>query len=423
MTFIDNKQISIMKKYLLLLALPLLVACSTDNNEEPTLIIDPVTSRANVSLSELLYVGQPVSLATTAVPFDASVDAIDTSGQYTVDEVYNYPNKPGYGSGWNALAPEEENLAKTQVPQDLVEKMTTRALVETCIEHPMALNYMHGEDYHRHFIERLIAQNNAFKELTKRPDAGWELAIAYNNLNYTMNAAVEGSHKDFYVIWGFVELMIENDRFFNQLTDRQLVELYKASEVKYFIKEQHYPYVFGLNAYDIGLTLLPLAKTLLKIGNISDPSVKEFLENYVTNWNPYTTTSTDILKAIALLTGSDMKAYEELNVRDLINLLVGTWKVKTYGYGETWWDYEKDEYITFKPNCELGGNWLISNEGDYTIEGNVISLITGRKDEMGNGIDYRMKVIELTEDKLVCYAWTTWLLSSWGGSWFILEKE
>lgn len=41
MTFIDNKQISIMKKYLLLLALPLLVACSTDNNEP----IDKFSSR------------------------------------------------------------------------------------------------------------------------------------------------------------------------------------------------------------------------------------------------------------------------------------------------------------------------------------------------------------------------------------------
>lgn len=34
MAFMDNKQISIMKKYLLLLALPLLVACSI-NNDEP----------------------------------------------------------------------------------------------------------------------------------------------------------------------------------------------------------------------------------------------------------------------------------------------------------------------------------------------------------------------------------------------------
>lgn len=413
----------VMKKYLLLLVLPLLAACSSDNNDEPALIIDPVVSRMDVSLSELLYVGQPVGLLITGVPFDPSVDAIDTSGQYTVDEVYNYPNKPGYGSGWNALAPEEENLAKTQVPQELVEKMTTRALVETCIEHPLALNYMHGENYHRHFIERLIAQNNAFNELTKRPDAGWELVIAYNDLNYVMNAYAEGSHKDLYIIWGFLELMIENDRFFNQLTDGQLVQLYKASEAKYSIKEQHYPLVFGLSPYDIGLTLLPLAKTLLKVGNISDPTVKEFLENYVTNWDPYTTTSMDVLQAISLLTGSDMKVYEELNVGDLINLLVGTWKVKTYGLGEKWWDYEKDEFITFKPNRELGGNWLIDNAGTYDIEGNIIKLITGRTDNCGQAIDFRMKVIELTEDKLVCYAWTTWFFSSWGGSWFILEKE
>lgn len=412
-----------MKKYLLLLAFPLLVACSTDNNDEPTLIIDPVTSRANVSLSELLYVGQPVSLATTAVPFDASVDAIDTSGQYTVDEAYNYPNKPGYGSGWNDSAPDEENFAKTQVPQELVEKMTTRALVETCITHPMAFRYTWGDNYHRHFIERLIANNNAFKELIKRPDAGWEIAILYNSLVYSSFDITGDSYMYRTPFAGFVELLLDNDKFFNQLTNRQLVELYKASEVKYFIKEQHYPYQFSLDAIDIGLTLLPLAKTMLKIGYISDPSVKEFLENYVTNWDPFTTTSKDILQVIALITGSDLKAYEELNVGDLINLLVGTWKVKSYGLQGNWGDYEKDESITFKPNCELGGNWLIDNAGTYNIEGNIIKLITGRTDKGGQAIDFRMKVIELTEDKLVCYAWTTWFFSSWGGSWFILEKE
>ncbi len=411
-----------MKSYLLLLALPLLVACH-EENDEPYLAICPVESpREDVSLNDLLNINGAAGLTTTSVPFDASVDAIDTSGQYEVDEVYKYPNKPGYGSGWNALAPEEENLAKTQVPQDLVKKMTTRALVETCIEHPMALYYMHGEDYHRHFIERLIAQNNAFKELVKRPDAGWQLAIAYNSLNYPLSGLVEESNKNVYVIWGFLELMIENDKFFNQLTNGQLVELYKASMFKYFTKEQHYPLIFGLSAYDIGLTLLPLAKTLLKIGNITDASVKEFLEKYVKNWDPFTTSEAEVLHAIPLLTGSDMKAYEILDVKANRNLLIGTWKVMSYGYGEFWRDYEKDEAITFRADGIISGNWLIVNPGSYSIEGNVIKLETGRKDEGGMAIDYRMKVIELTDKRMLCYAWTTWVLSSWGGNWFILEK-
>ena len=348
-----------MKSYLLLLALPLLVACH-EENDEPYLAICPVESpREDVSLNDLLNINGAAGLTTTSVPFDASVDAIDTSGQYEVDEVYKYPNKPGYGSGWNALAPEEENLAKTQVPQDLVKKMS---------------------------------------------------------------GLVEESNKNVYVIWGFLELMIENDKFFNQLTNGQLVELYKASMFKYFTKEQHYPLIFGLSAYDIGLTLLPLAKTLLKIGNITDASVKEFLEKYVKNWDPFTTSEAEVLHAIPLLTGSDMKAYEILDVKANINLLMGTWKVKSYGYGEFWRDYEKDEAITFRADGIISGNWLIVNPGSYSIEGNVIKLETGRKDEGGMAIDYRMKVIELTDKRMLCYAWTTWVLSSWGGNWFILEK-
>ena len=80
-----------MKNYLLLLALPLLTACSVDTDDEPTLIIDPLEPKTNVNLTDLLYIGESVGLVVTDVPFDASVDAIDTSGQYTVDVVYNYP--------------------------------------------------------------------------------------------------------------------------------------------------------------------------------------------------------------------------------------------------------------------------------------------------------------------------------------------
>lgn len=404
-----------MKNHLFLLALPLFLACSSNTKDEPTLTINPREPITSTTIKDVLVI-KPLNLVFTSEPFNPSHDAT-YDGEYEIDQPYDYPNKPGYGSGWNDIAPEEENLAKTQVPQELVEKMTTRALVQTCITHPMVHHYIRGENYYRKFLKRLIEKNNAFKELTKRPDGGWELAIAYNNFK-----CIEDGYTDFFT-WGFVELMLENDIFLHKLTDVQLNDLYKALLVKYYFKEQHYPYLFSLDAIDIGLTVLPMAKIALLWGNFSSGETRQFLEDYVKNWDSFTTTNIDVLQAVAILTGSDLKVYEDLDVQANIDKLMGTWKVVTYGSYGHWRDYEKEgNTITFKTANIVEGNWLISDTGAYTIEGNNIKLITGKKDEGGMGIDYVMQVAVLTDDRLECYAYTTWPLSSWLGDWFILEK-
>ncbi|MBR1542535.1 MAG: hypothetical protein IJ628_08005 [Bacteroidaceae bacterium] len=419
-----------MRKLILMLAtLPLLAACSADvDNNEPDLIIDPVINPGEMSLKSLLHWSGGVGIGSYPVAFDPTTDAIDNAGLYEVDEPYQYPNKPGYGSGWNELAPEEENLAKTQVPQELVEKMTTRALVETCIEHPMAFHYMRGEDYYRKFITRLLSQNNAFKELAKRPDAGWELVIAYNDLPFAgSDGFADGStNKHNYAIWGFVELLIENDTFFSQLTKNQLAELYKASSAKYFIKERNYPYLFTLLPGDIGLTMLPFVKTVLKIGDFNNAygeDARKILEVYVNFWDPFTTTTTSILQVINLTTGSDMKVYDELDVQAHLDKLLGKWRVTSFGHSDPYGNpFDENQTITFKEHGVVELNWLAKGEYAYTINGNTIKMVSDGDPYKDVGYGFGLKVTQLTESKLECYAWPYSMLSSWGGSWFVLEK-
>ena len=97
------------------------------------------------------------------------------------------------------------------------------------------------------------------ENISKRPDAGWELAIAYNNLKFPVNGLIEESHMNSTVIWGFVELMLEKDIFFNQLTDLQVTDLYKALLTKYYIEEQNYPYYFN-HKIEINLFYLHLSQ-------------------------------------------------------------------------------------------------------------------------------------------------------------------
>ncbi len=125
------------------------------------------------------------------------------------------------------------------------------------------------------------------------------------------------------------------------------------------------------------------------------------------------------------MTGSDLKAYEEINIGDNLDKLLGTWKVISSGWFGHWRDYEEESVFTFMGNGVVDiSNWRrLDKSCSYTIQGNVISIVTGDKDEGGNGIDFGMKVVVLTGDRLECWAYTTWPLSSWGGEWFVLKKK
>ena len=98
------------------------------------------------------------------------------SGQ-NESQPYNFPIGPGTEE-WAALESYEARLDAYNIPDSILEVMTTADLVETCLHYPefrliMTHNSLQqGYDYLRSIF-------NGFVELEQRPDAGAELISVY----------------------------------------------------------------------------------------------------------------------------------------------------------------------------------------------------------------------------------------------------
>lgn|SRR5690606_14840685 len=94
---------------------------------------------------------------------------------------YNFPIGPGTEE-WAALESYEARLDAYNIPDSILEVMTTADLVETCLHYPefrliMIRNSLQqGYDYLKSIF-------NGFGELEQRPDAGAELIRLYSELD------------------------------------------------------------------------------------------------------------------------------------------------------------------------------------------------------------------------------------------------
>jgi hypothetical protein len=86
---------------------------------------------------------------------------------------YDYPVYPGMKE-WANFSTGEEMMEACQVPEPVLNKMSTQAVIQALLEHPLifgAVGVFHRYQYQMDFGSA-IKNNNAFKALSMRPDAG-----------------------------------------------------------------------------------------------------------------------------------------------------------------------------------------------------------------------------------------------------------
>ncbi|MDD5527899.1 MAG: hypothetical protein PHO56_02875 [Patescibacteria group bacterium] len=101
--------------------------------------------------------------------------------KFANDRAYDFPIKPGTDA-WKKFVGHDEMLAATQIPADVLKNMSTRALVETCLNYPMYGDMMVYDDRQKG-LEAVISGFDGLQELLKREDAGIELLAQYRLVN------------------------------------------------------------------------------------------------------------------------------------------------------------------------------------------------------------------------------------------------
>ncbi|MDR2911116.1 MAG: hypothetical protein LBV47_07120, partial [Bacteroidales bacterium] len=189
---------------------------------------------------------------------------------------WDYPVKPGTEE-WASFTTGEQMLKACQIPQSILETLSTKELAEICMNYPLFFEYIFIDD-EREGINIMIENFNGLKELSKRPDGVLELVNVYKNYPVLTQIQDETS-KDYDTPYKlpFLELLLANDIFISQLDTQITTELGKIVLEKYERKLEN-AHVYSM--YNIKKTFLLGAVVLSKQKPGQQDIVKRFIDNY-----------------------------------------------------------------------------------------------------------------------------------------------
>ena len=208
----------------------------------------------------------------TDEPYNEPSDEL-YDGPYDIDEPYNFPLKPGMPE-WADLKSVTEMVDTLQIPQDILRRMTTRGLLETCLNYPLFgdIGFYNSPKVG---MEMLIAHYfNGFPELLKRKDAYTYLSekfILFDPLiNEEWSLLEEGTYT-FELVK--IELLLAQDIVLESASDESKVLLLKETILKYekmLTQKDNYSFFHYEQLFFL------MGKVLLKSGN---PDISSLVVN------------------------------------------------------------------------------------------------------------------------------------------------
>ena len=110
-----------------------------------------------------------VVLLLVSVLVVTGVQSDTPTGQYTIDTPWDYPVRPGMAE-WETYFTPAPKLKASYVPEDVLKKMTTEALVETVLTYPLLVD-MYGFGDIAAGYRAVSSRFSGLPELASRPDA------------------------------------------------------------------------------------------------------------------------------------------------------------------------------------------------------------------------------------------------------------
>ena len=195
--------------------------------------------------------------------------------------VWDFPVKPG-SVEWASFTTGQQMRDACQIPPNILEALSTRDLVEICLNYPMWLDYTASND-ERTGISYMIKRFNGLNELIERRDGVFELINAYKEYPVLTQIQQESS-KDFYTPYKlpFLELLLADDAFIKQLNEQESAELAKIVVEKYALKVEN-THVYSL--WNIRNTFLLGAVNMFNYSMAEktpqqQETIKRFIESY-----------------------------------------------------------------------------------------------------------------------------------------------
>jgi hypothetical protein len=154
------------------------------------------------------------------------------------DNAYEYPIKPGTEE-WKSFQTHDEMIMACQIPDCVLNNMTTASLVETVLNYPLLLDMMAYNNIQDGF-DYVATRFNGLQELLSRKDAGTELLAKYRTMDPTAIkdewTDVEKGHYTFN--FQNIEVILAQESILVNLTSAQLRDLLEECFAKSRGKQQ-----------------------------------------------------------------------------------------------------------------------------------------------------------------------------------------
>lgn len=193
-----------------------------------------------------------------------------------IDVPYDYPIKPGM-EGWRNFNTQNEMISACQIPEDILNNLSTSALVETCLNYPLFSQVMAYNSMQEGF-NRFAGKFNVFRELLSREDASSELLAKYKKMDPSNYLQAWSSVRKgrFIFSYLFIEILLAQDQIIGKLNTDTKKELAREA-LKKFDSKLEEKELFGL----VGLshTSFVMSKTLNSEQNEAYRSLRDQNEN------------------------------------------------------------------------------------------------------------------------------------------------
>lgn len=154
------------------------------------------------------------------------------------EDAYDYPVRPGTEE-WKSLGSHPERVKACQIPESILENMTTDGLVYSVLDYPLLYD-MFGTDNPQGGFDLLTSRFNGLQELIKRNDAGKVLLEKYQATN---PKEIKKGETFFLFNLQSLEQILCQQGVLDDIDDSQLKVLMLEAKNKYEIKqnlEEHY---------------------------------------------------------------------------------------------------------------------------------------------------------------------------------------
>lgn len=146
--------------------------------------------------------------------------------EYSIEEKYVFPVVPNTDE-WKAFTTLAEKIEATQIPEDILSRLTDEALIETILDYPLAIN-MFVYNTHSDGYNQVRTQFNGLPELENRGIANilYSTYVNLNNLPEIRNLSYEDRRWKEMIL----ELLLSQLPYYNYLTEDNALNLIEIAQ-------------------------------------------------------------------------------------------------------------------------------------------------------------------------------------------------